>query len=516
MKRCPTCQRLYTDETLNFCLEDGTPLFSDRSSDFSARMMQPIPDERQTQPTIIIHKQEERQSAAAGVIDRPETRYARSGDVSIAYQVVGSGPVDLVYVPGWVTHLEYAWEEPRVARFYQHLASFSRLILFDKRGTGLSDQTTDLPTLEQRMDDVRAVMEAAGSSRAVVFGVSEGGNMALLFAATYPERTLALITFGVFAKRVWDSEYPWAPTPKERQKFYDAIEHEWGGPLGIEDVAPSLAHDEQFRQWWATYQRRSASPRAALALARMNTLIDVRHILPAIRVPTLVMHRVDDLDSKVEEGRYIAERIPNAKYVELPGRDHLLFVGDQDAVLNQVEGFIKDIKHVQDTDTVLATVLFIEIAAPATGENGQEGELSGELIKRYYALARREAEWFKGKVADVEEGFLAIFDGPVRAIRSACAIGDAARKLKIDIRTGLHTGLCEVTGSKISGAAVKACAQIAAKASTGEIQVSNTVKDLISGSGIEFLDKGSHILEGISDDWRLFAVQPDSCLVSKP
>src|SRR5437588_4280508 len=335
MKRCPICQQTYSDETMKFCRSDGTTL-----------------EHLEDAPTEILTKRftadtESSAGLATTVLDtarvrttgdlKPETRYAKSGDINIAYQVLGSGPVDLVYVPCWVTHLEYGWEEPSLARFYRRLASFSRLILFDKRGTGLSDQTTGLPTLEQRMGDVRAVMEAVDSERAVVFGMSEGGNMALLFAATYPERTVALITFGIFASRVWSPDYPWAPTPDERQKFYDAIEREWGGPIGVEDLAPSMAHDERFRQWWASYRRRSASPRAALALARMNTLIDVRHVLPAIRLPPLVMHRTGDRDTDIEEGRYIAAHIPSARFVELPGEDHLLYVGDQDAVLREVE-----------------------------------------------------------------------------------------------------------------------------------------------------------------------------------
>src|SRR6185503_11735845 len=278
--------------------------------------------------------------------------------------------------------LEYGWEEPSLARFYRKLASFSRLILFDKRGTGLSDQSTNLPTLEQRMDDVRAVMEAVGSEHAVIFGMSEGGNMAMLFAATYPERTIALITFGVFAKRVYDSEYPWAPTAEQRQKFYDAIENEWGGPLGVDDLAPTRALDERFRHWWASYQRRSASPRAALALAKLNTQIDVRHVLPAIRVPTLVLHRTEDRDSNVEEGRYIAAHIPNARFVELPGEDHLLFVGDQDTVLGEVKTFVENLRITPEVDSVLATVL--TVAASVTGESSQES------LKRFHALVRRE------------------------------------------------------------------------------------------------------------------------------
>src|SRR2546421_830144 len=324
MKLCPNCKRIYQDETLNYCLEDGTPLVSlqpsaeDRTLVFSST----------TAPTLWQPPRPAASSGAAAPIERPETRYAKSGDINIAYQVIGEGPIDIVYVPGWVSHLEYAWESPLVANFYLRLASFSRLILFDKRGTGLSDQSTDMPTLEQRMDDVRAVMEAADSSRAVIFGMSEGGSMSVLFAATYPERTIGLVGFGLFAKRIWDAEYPWAPTPEQRQKFFDAIEHEWGGPIGIDDIAPSLAGDQSFRNWWATYQRRSASPRAALDLARMNTSIDIRNVLPAIRVPTLVLHRTGDLDASIEEGRYIAARIHGAKFVELAGQDHLIYAGD--------------------------------------------------------------------------------------------------------------------------------------------------------------------------------------------
>jgi len=321
MKRCPLCQQTFED-TLKFCRSDGAVL---ESLDAVPTEILTSRHNASTEPhgaaqTKVLIESDSAQAPTVRITSDliPETRYAKSAEVSIAYQVLGTGPIDLIYVPGWVSHLEYGWEEPSLARFYRKLASFSRLILFDKRGTGLSDQSTNLPTLEQRMDDVRAVMEAVGSEHAVIFGMSEGGNMAMLFAATYPERTIALITFGVFAKRVYDSEYPWAPTAEQRQKFYDAIENEWGGPLGVDDLAPTRAHDERFRHWWASYQRRSASPRAALALAKLNTQIDVRHVLPAIRVPTLVLHRTEDRDSNIEEGRYIAARIANAKFVELP------------------------------------------------------------------------------------------------------------------------------------------------------------------------------------------------------
>lgn len=275
----------------------------------------------------------------------PDIHYAVSGDIRIAYQVLGDGPIDLVYVPGWVSHLEYGWESPRVASFYKRLASFSRLILFDKRGTGLSDRAAGLPDIEQRMDDVRAVMDAVGSKKAALLSMSEGGGMSIAFAAKYPERVSALMLVGAFAKRIWSPDYPWAPTPEARQVFFDDIENHWGGPIGIEQIAPSLANDPVFRSWWGVYQRRSASPSAALALAKMNTNIDVRHFLPAVKAPTLVFHRQQDRDALVEEGRYLAEHIPNAKLLELPGDDHLIYAGDQDDILNPVQDFVSNLSR---------------------------------------------------------------------------------------------------------------------------------------------------------------------------
>ena len=278
--------------------------------------------------------------SAVSVVSVPETHYARNGDVNIAYQVVGSGPRDLVFVMGWVSHLDYFWAEPSFARFLHHLASFSRLILIDKRGTGLSDRVTELPTLEQRMDDVRAVMDQVGSSYAALMGVSEGGPMCALFAATYPEKTRALVMVGTYAKRLWDPEYPWGPTREAREEFYRQIQEGWGGPIGIEERAPSMAGDPAFRAWWATYLRMGASPGAALQLTKMNAEIDIRDILPSIRVPTLVLHRRHDRCLKVEEGRYVSSRIPGALFVELPGEDHLPFVGDQALMLDEIERFV--------------------------------------------------------------------------------------------------------------------------------------------------------------------------------
>jgi pimeloyl-ACP methyl ester carboxylesterase/class 3 adenylate cyclase len=505
MKQCPKCQRVYPDDELKFCRADGAPLthYEVSSGEQATRVMPSSPHSSESARVSATRLASE---ASALSTKRPETKYARSGDINIAYQVIGEGPVDIVYVPGWVSHLEYGWEEPSLARFYRRLGSFSRLILFDKRGTGLSDQTPEPPTLEQRMDDVRAVMEAVGSERAIVFGMSEGGNMAMLFAATYPERTIALITFGVYAKRVYEPDYPWAPTPEQRQGFYDAIEQQWGGPIGVEDLAPSLAGDDHFREWWASYQRRSASPRAALALARMNTLIDVRHVLPAIRVPTLVMHRTGDLDCNIEEGRYIAARISGARFVELPGNDHLLFVGDQDSVLNEVEKFIQGIEHVQETDSVLATIVYTEICIPETNAQTASDNQQPELSKQFHALVKRETEWFKGRPGKAMGlGFCATFDGPIRAIRCARAMSSSARELGIQIKTGLHTGLCEVRGDDIQGTSVEISKGVAASASAGEVLVSNTVKDLVSGSGTAFEERGTLSFNGIPGEWQLFA-----------
>lgn len=320
-------------------------------------------------------------AAAAGVapmsvdggIVPPPTHYARSGDVSIAYQVLGQGPVDLVFVMGWVSHLDYFWREPSFARFLTRLASFSRLILFDKRGTGLSDRVAELPTLEQRMDDVRAVLEAVGSTRAALLGVSEGGPLCSLFATTHPTRTLALIMIGTSAKRLWAPDYPWAPTRAERERFFEEIRGHWGGPVGIDVRAPSKAHDPAFRDWWATYLRMGASPGAALLLTEMNSEIDVRHVLPAVRVPTLVLHRTGDACLKVEEGRYVAQLVPGAQFREFPGADHLPFVGDQDAMLDAIDAFLDRTYHEIADDRVLATVL----CARVTRARGRRRRLHG-------------------------------------------------------------------------------------------------------------------------------------------
>jgi pimeloyl-ACP methyl ester carboxylesterase/DNA-binding winged helix-turn-helix (wHTH) protein/class 3 adenylate cyclase len=439
----------------------------------------------------------------------PETMYARSGDVNIAYQVIGDAPLDLVFVMGWVSHLEYFWREPNFARFLNRLASFSRLILFDKRGTGLSDRVPihQLPTLEQRMDDVRAVMDAVGSERAALCGVSEGGPMCSLFAATYPEKTLALVMIGTYAKRIRDEEYPWGPTMEQREHFFEVMRDQWGGPVGIDERAPSLANDPQFREWWATYLRMGASPGAAVALTQMNAEIDVRNILASIRVPSLVIHRRDDHCLRVEEGRFVAERIPGAKFVELPGNDHLPFVGDQDAILDHVEEFLTGVRHSLEPDTVLATVLFTRIVDSKEHAARLGQERWDDLLRRLHSHFRKEIEWFRGREIDmVGDRPLAIFDGPARAIRCASAITEYASRLGIEMRSGLHTGECELVDGTVAGVAAQIGVCVANEAKTGEVLVSRTVKDLVAGSGIEFEDRGIRLLAGCGE-WRLFAVQ---------
>ena len=436
----------------------------------------------------------------------PKTHYARSRDVNIAFQVLGDGPIDLVFVMGWVSHLEYFWSEPSFARFLRRLAKFSRLILFDKRGTGLSDRVSldALPTLEQRMDDVRAVMDKVGSKRAAICGVSEGGAMSALFAATYPERTAALAMIGSYSKRIRDESYPWGPTAAERDEFLEEIREHWGGPVGLEHRAPSMAEDPHFRNWWAAYLRTAASPAAAVALTRMNSLADIRSILPAIRVPSLVIHRTGDQCLNVEEGRYVASRIPGARFVELPGDDHLPFVGDQDAILDEMEEFLTGVRHTLEPDTVLATVLFTQIAS---NDDRLKQSNREELLRRLRAHITKEIEWFRGREIDmVGDRPLAIFDGPARAVRCALAIIEYASRLGVETRAGLHTGECEIVDGKVAGQAAELGVCVANEARYGEVLVSSTVKDLVAGSGIRFEDRGVHMMSECGE-WRLFSVQ---------
>ena len=443
---------------------------------------------------------------------QPETRYAKSGDVNIAYQVLGDGPFDLVLVPGWISHLEHQWEEPSLARFLQRLASFSRLIMFDKRGTGLSDRVSvkELPTLEQRMDDVRAVMDAVRSERAAIMGISEGGPMSVLFAATYPQRTSALVLYGTMATRAESR-----PTDEQLQPIFDAMERSWGQTMNTGLWAPSRAQDQQFREWMARLGRLGASPGAAVALTRMNLEIDVRHVLPAIRVPTLIVHRTGDRAVAVDLGRHLAQEISGAKFVELPGDDHFPSVGDADAILDEVQEFLTGVRPGPESDRVLATVLFTDIVGSTERAADMGDRRWRDLLDSYYALARRDLGRFRGReVKTTGDGFLATFDGPARGIRCACAISDEAGRLGLPIRAGLHTGECEIMGEDIGGIAVHIGARVAAQAGSGEVLVSSTVKDLVAGSGLRFEDRGSRALKGVPEEWRLFAVEPESALTA--
>jgi pimeloyl-ACP methyl ester carboxylesterase len=440
----------------------------------------------------------------------PETRYAKSGDVSIAYQVLGEGPLDLVLVHGWVQSMDAASEIEPIERFYGRLASFARLILFDKRGIGLSDRVSldDLPTLETRMDDMRAVMDAVGVERAAVFGHSEGGAMCALFAATYPERTQALVMAGGAARMRWAPDYPIGATDEAIDALEQSIIDDWGVDLIrslLEQMAPSIADDDELVQAHTRAALRSASPAAAAALQRMSTTNDIRHLLPTIRVPTLVLHRADEVMAGYS--RYLGEQIPGAKVVELPGSDHMPWLGDQEAVLDEVEEFLTGVRPHPVLDRVLATVLFSDIV----GSTELAAELGDRrwrsLLEEHNALVRRELLRFRGReLGTAGDGFLATFDGPARAVVCAVAIRDAARALGLQIRFGLHTGELELEGTEIRGIAVHTGARVAAKAGPGEVLTSSTVRDLVAGSGLEFEDRGSHTLKGVPGEWHLYAV----------
>jgi class 3 adenylate cyclase/pimeloyl-ACP methyl ester carboxylesterase len=437
-----------------------------------------------------------------------ETKYARSGDTSVAYQVLGRGPVDLVCVPGFLSHLEWNWQYPPMARFLERLASFARLIVLDKRGTGLSDPVEGVPTLEERMDDVRAVMDAVGSEQAALFGAADGGPICLLFAATYPDRTSALALYGSLAKFTQDHEYPWGWTPAGIQIYLTASEPEWGTGVGAEHLAPSLAGDEAYRRWFARLLRLSASPRMALALLRMNADIDVRAVLPSVRVPTLVLHRSDDLFVASGHSAYLAEHIPGARLIELPGSDHWPWAGDSDAVIGQLQEVTTGVRWAPEPDRVLTTVLFTDIVASTERAVELGDRRWRDVLEQHRTLVRRELDRFRGREIDTAgDGFFASFDGPARAIRCAVAVADAMRPVGVQIRAGIHTGECEVLGDHLAGIAVHTGARVSARAAAGEVLVSRTVRDLVAGSGIEFDDRGTHALKGVPGEHQLYAVR---------
>jgi pimeloyl-ACP methyl ester carboxylesterase len=429
-------------------------------------------------------------------------RYARSGAVNIAYQVTGEGPFDLVLVPGFFSHLEIDWEHPAHASFLARLGSFARLIRFDKRGTGLSDRGVGLPDLETRMDDVRAVMDAVSSERAALFGYSEGGPMSVLFAATYPERTRALVLYGTYAKRVRTEGYPWASTWDERVALAAELEATWGENVDLSTMIPSA--DAAMSAWFQRRGRASLSPAAARDLILMNARVDIDEALPAVQCPTLVLHRRGDRDSRVEEGRYLAEHIPGARFVELPAGDHVPWV-EADQILGPVEEFLTGSRPAVRSRRVLGTILFTDIVG-STDRLRQVGDLAwAELLERHNVLVRREIAAFTGEEAGTTgDGFVALFDGPGRAIRCAMAIRESLASLGLEVRAGIHTGEVE-RADELRGIAVHLAARVLAEAGSGEILVTRTTRDLVEGSGLVFEDRGAHRLKGIEGARTLYA-----------
>jgi class 3 adenylate cyclase len=444
----------------------------------------------------------------------PKTRYARNGGVSLAYQVFGEGDFDLLLITGWIPSMEAFWMDPLHARFYERLGSFARVICMDKRGTGLSDRVPpdSLPPLEERMDDIGVVMDAAGSERAALFGLSEGASLCLLFAATYPERTRALVSYGGFPRQLYDEDMPWQPEREAFEEFVEGVELSWDEAGGLLRLwAPGVSDDPVEQERFAHALQSGASPSAAAAWLRMLGQTDIRDVLPTISAPTLILHRAGDGLIVPENSRYMAERIPGARYVELAGGDHLWWYGDQDALLDEVEQFLTGQRPVVEPDRVLATVLFTDIVG-STERAAAVGDAEWRrLVERHDELVRTELARHRGEeVKTMGDGFLATFDGPARGIRCAAAARDAVRSLGIEIRAGLHTGECERMNGDIGGIAVAIGARIGSLAGTGEVLVSSTVKDLVAGSGIEFADRGAHQLKGVPGEWRLFAADPGS------
>ena len=430
----------------------------------------------------------------------PQTRYAKTGDLHVAYQVFGEGP-DLVMAPGFVSHIENYWDEPGLARWLTRLGSFSRVVLFDKRGTGLSDRVADLPAMDERMDDVRAVMDAVGIESAVQFGISEGGSLAAFFAASHPERSNALILYGAFAR--FSS---WIPTDEAFEGLIHYIDEGWGSGASAPGFAPSYAEDAAFQQWWGKFERLGASPSAAIALMRMNREIDITPILPTIQVPTLLLHKTGDTTVNVEGSRELAAGIPGARLVEFPGVDHLVFAGESgDRVLDEMEEFLTGAKTAVGLERVLSTVLFTDIVGSTERAEALGDQRWRDLLDAHDQAVRRELERFRGnEVKALGDGFLATFDGPARAIRCALSIGQAVRSLGIEARAGLHTGEVELSERDVRGIAVHIASRVAGLAGPGQTLVSRTVKDLVAGSGLSFEDVGTHELKGVPDEWQVF------------
>jgi len=437
----------------------------------------------------------------------PEIKYALSGDVNIAYEVSGDGPIDLVIVHGWVGTIEGVRDAPGLAQFTQRLTSFARVIQFDKRGTGMSDSVTQAAPVDERMDDLRAVMNAVGSKRAAVMGISEGGVMAALFAASHPERVSALILSGAHAvpPGLRTTEAEWS-------EYSERVRRNWGSEAEARDIlswlAPSLARDESAIHWAQKFMRLGASPGAEIALTRMNNELDIRQVLPSVHVPTLVLHRAGDRGIPVTYGRYLAEHIPGASFVELEGTDHLPFVGNADAILDEIEEFLTGVRDPLERNRMLSTVMFTDIVGSTERAQELGDRRWRELLNQHNILVRKQLTRFRGVEIDTTgDGFFATFDGPARGIRCALAISDNVQRLGIQVRVGLHTGECELMGNKVGGIAVHIGARVMAHSGANEVLVSSTVKDLVAGSGIKFVERGIHELKGVPEEWHLFAVK---------
>jgi pimeloyl-ACP methyl ester carboxylesterase len=438
----------------------------------------------------------------------PRTRYAKSGDVNIAYQVIGDAPLTLVYAPGWISHVEVMWEDPHFAQFMARLASFARVVMFDKRGTGASDRDGGYPTLDDRMDDIRAVMDAVGVERAALFGVSEGGNMSTMFAATYPERVSHLVLFGCFAKRSPSPDYPWAPTQEKRQAWIDSLERDWDKTPDLADIAPSRASDPVFAEWFGRMARMAASPGSAKRLAELNTQIDVRSVLPAISVPTLVLHNINDQDARVEEGRYIAENIPGARFVGLNGADHLPWTSNTEQIAGEIEEFVTGVRGGPAGDTTLSTILCTDIVG-STSRRAVLGDADwSKLIDAHDTGVRAVMRKRQGvEINTTGDGVLASFSSPGRALHAAFDIQEMGRTLDLPIRAGVHTGECQRAGVSVSGIAVDIAVRVASHADADQVYASRTVRDLTIGAGFAFEDAGTHALKGAPGEWQLLRVR---------